>query len=176
MSNATAIPEPSAGEPPVLDLVLYPNPPLGRHGTVVVMAVVLVVGVVLGAGFATLGAWPVSGFLGLDILLLGLALARTRRFARRAEIVRLDSRGLVVRRLGPDGRAESEHRLEPFWARVVVDESRRHDPRVYLRAHGRSVPVGLFLSPAERREIARELEAGLAALRAGPIIAPPSET
>lgn len=176
MSNTALMRGTGQGEPPVLDLVLYPNPPLGRHGTVVLMAIVLVVGVVLGAGFATLGAWPVSGFLGLDVLLLGLALARTRRFARRAEIVRLDSRGLVVRRLGPDGRTEGEDRLEPFWARVVVDERRRHDPRVYLRAHGRSVPVGLFLSPAERREIARELEAGLAALKAMPFSGPPSET
>jgi uncharacterized membrane protein len=168
MSKAAAAPGAGAAEPPVLDLILYPNPPLGRHGTVVVMAIVLVVGAVLGAGFATLGAWPVSGFLGLDVLLLSLALARTRRFARRAEIVRLDARGLVVRRLAPDGTTESEQRLEPFWARVVVDERRRHDPRVYLRAHGRSVPVGLFLSPAERREVARELEAGLAAFRATP--------
>jgi len=175
MSNTAAMPGADAAEPPILDLILYPNPPLGRHGTVVLMAIVLVVGAVLGAGFATLGAWPVSGFLGLDVLLLGLALARTRRSARRAEIVRLDTRGLVVRRLGPDGRAESEHRLEPYWARVVVDERRRHDPRVYLRAHGRSVPVGLFLSPAERREIARELEAGLEALRARPLSPPPSE-
>lgn len=176
MSHIAAVPEAGRSEPPVLDLVLYPNPPLGRHGTVGVMAVVLVVGAVLGAGFATLGAWPVSGFLGLDILLLGIALARTRRFARRAEIVRLDARALVVRRLCPDGRAESEHCLEPYWAQVVVDERRRHDPRVYLRAHGRSVPVGQFLPPAERREIARELEAGLAALRAQPLSALPSET
>ncbi len=158
---------PGADGPPVLDLVLYPNPPLGRHGTVVLMAAVLVVGAVLGAGFATLGAWPVSGFLGLDVLLLGLALARTRRVARRAEIVRLHAGALVVKRLGPDGRAESEARLEPFWTRVVVDERRRHDPQVSLRSHGRSVPIARFLSPTERREVARELERALAALRAG---------
>ena len=176
MTNVTTVPGAAAAEPPVLDLVLYPNPPLGRHGTVVVMVIALVVGGALGAGFATMGAWPVSGFFGLDVLLLGWALARTRRAARRAELVRLDARGLVVRRLAPDGTAESEHRLEPYWAQVVVDERRRHDPRVYLRAHGRSVPIGLFLSPAERREIARELEAGLAALRARPLTTPPAET
>lgn len=167
MSRAAATPGVGPGEPPALDLVLYPNPPLGRHGTLVLMAIVLVVGVVLGAGFATLGAWPVSGFLGLDVVLLGWALARTRRVARRAEIVRLDADGLVVRRLAPDGTAESEVRLEPFWTRVVVDEHRLHDPRVYLRAHGRDVPVALLLSPAERREVARELERALAAVRAG---------
>jgi len=168
MSKAAAVPGAVPAEPPLLDLILYPNPPLGRHGTLVLMAIVLVVGAVLGAAFATLGAWPVSGFFGLDVLLVGWAFARTRRFARRAEIIRLDSRGLVVRRLASDGTAESEHRLEPFWARVVVDERRRHDPRVYLRTHGRSVPLGAFLSPAERREVARELEEALASWRASP--------
>jgi uncharacterized membrane protein len=167
MSKVAAVSGAVPAEPPLLDLILYPNPPLGRHGTLVLMAIVLVVGAVLGAAFATLGAWPVSGFFGLDVLLLGWAFARTRRSARRAEIVRLDKRGLVVRRLRPDGTAESEHRLEPFWAQVVVDERRRHDPRVYLRAHGRSVPLGVFLSPAERREVAQELEGALARWRNG---------
>jgi uncharacterized membrane protein len=167
MSDAAAVPE-GASEAPALDLILYPNPPLGRHGTVVLMALVLLVGGVLGAGFATLGAWPVSGFFGLDVVLVGAALLRVRRFARRAEIVRLDGDGLTLRRLGPDGTAESEIRLEPYWVQVVVDERRRHDPRVYLRAHGRTVPVATFLAPAERREVARELERALASLRAGP--------
>lgn len=152
-------------EPPHLDLILYPNPPLGRHGTLAVMLAAVLVGGVLGAAFASLGAWPVSGFLGLDVLLLGLALYHTGRRSRRVEIIRLDAAGLTVRRLGPRGDVQSEVRLEPAWVQVVLDERRRQDPRLSLRSHGVSTPIATFLAPAERREIAAELRAALAPFR-----------
>jgi len=175
MSVTGSIPRMDAVEAPSLDLILYPNPPLGRHGTVVLMAIALVVGGVLGAAFATLGAWPVTGFFGLEVVVLGLAVASARRRARCAEIVRLDASGLVVRRLGPDGAALSEVRLNPYWARVVVDETRRHDPRVFLRSHGSVVPIARLLNPAERREVARELERALDSVRGGTLSPPPAE-
>ena len=151
---------------PALDLVLYPNPPLGRYGLAVVMLVAGGVGGALAVGFASLGAWPVTGFLGLDILLLGLALQIARHRARRAEVIRLDADGLVVRRIGPGGQTQGEIRLEPAWVQVVLDERRLHDPLLALRSHGRLIPIGGFLVAAERRELAAELRAALERHRA----------
>ncbi|MEO1089223.1 MAG: DUF2244 domain-containing protein [Pseudomonadota bacterium] len=151
---------------PFLDVQLTPNAPLGRHGQAVVIGVVGVVASTLGAAFAVVGAWPVTGFLGLDVLLLWLALKTTARRARRSEVIRLDDDGLVIRRLGADGHAAAEVRLEPFWARVILDERRRHDPLLALRSHGRTVPIGAFLNAAERRELAVALEAALRHYRA----------
>ncbi len=158
----------SVPDPPLLDLVLYPNPPLGDYGMLVVMLCAGVVGGGVGVAFAAFGAWPVTGFLGLDLILLGVALHLARRRGRCVEVIRLDAQGLVVRRLGAAGQALGELRLEPYWVQVILDDRQRYCPRLALRSHGRTVPIGAFLPPAEKREIAAELLSALARRRAQP--------
>ena len=146
--------------PARFDVVLYPNRSLGATGFAVLMAAIVLVSVAIGAGFMMVGAWPVTGFLGLDVLLLYLAFRWNYREARRAEFVRLDRDGLSVRRLEPDGRAQSWH-FEPYWVRVSLEQVGRHDRRLVLRSHGRQVVIGAFLTQDERLELARALEAAL---------------
>jgi uncharacterized membrane protein len=154
-----------------LDVVLYPNRSLGTTGFAVLMTAIVLVSIAIGAGFVLVGAWPVTGFLGLDILLLYLAFRWNYRDARRAEFVRLDRDGLSVRRLEPDGRSQS-WRFEPYWVCVVLEQAGRHERRLVLRSHGRQVAIGAFLTQNERIELARALETALREHRAG--VAPPS--
>jgi uncharacterized membrane protein len=151
----------SPKEVAALDLVLYPNPPLGPHGTTWVLGTAAAVLGVVGLGFWVIGAWPVTGFLGLDLLALWLALRVASKRARRSETIRLDRGVLTVRRHGPDGSLQGETVLDPTWVQVVLDERRRHDPLLALRSHGRLVPVGRFLAPDERRELAHAIREGL---------------
>jgi uncharacterized membrane protein len=160
-----------ATPPARLDVVLYPNRSLGATGFAVLMAAIVLVSGTVGAGFMMVGAWPVTGFLGLDVLLVYLAFRWNYRQARRAEFVRLDPDGLSVRRLEPDGRAQS-WRFEPYWVRVSLEQVGRHDRRLVLRSHGRQVVIGAFLTQDERLELARALEAALQEHRAGTPAAP----
>jgi uncharacterized membrane protein len=155
---------------PALDVVLYPNRSLGRVGFAVLMAAIVLVSAAVGAGFVMIGAWPVTGFFGLDVLLLYLAFRWNDRQARRAEFVRLDRDGLSVRRLEPDG-SSRQWRFEPYWVRVSLDRIGRHDARLVLRSHGRQLAIGAFLTLDERAELARTLETALQECRAA---APPS--
>jgi uncharacterized membrane protein len=155
-----------APPPARLDVVLYPNRSLGRAGFAVLMAAIALVSGAVGAGFMMVGAWPVTGFLGLDVVLLYLAFRWNYRQARRAEFVRLDRDGLSVRRLEPDGRTQS-WRFEPYWVRVCLEHVGRHERRLVLRSHGRQVVIGAFLTPDERVELAQALEAALREHRAG---------
>lgn len=149
---------------PSFEAVLYPNPPLGRWGrTILILAVTLVSGVV-GVAFAVAGAWPVTGFLGLDILLVWLALRACARNARRAEVITLDQTGLRVRRFG-FGRHNGEWRFEPYWVRVGVEEPTRPDSPLVLRSHGHALAIGRFLTLDERFALARALDEALAAHR-----------
>jgi uncharacterized membrane protein len=155
-----------SGAPPArLDVVLYPNRSLGPAGFAVLMAAIVLVSGAIGAGFMMVGAWPVTGFLGLDVVLLYLAFRWNHRQARRAEFVRLDRDGLSVRRLEPDGRSQS-WRFEPYWVRVSLERVGRHDRRLVLRSHGRQVVIGAFLTQEERLELARALEVALQEHRA----------
>ena len=162
-----------AAPPARLDVVLYPNRSLGTTGFAVLMTAIVLVSVAVGAGFMMVGAWPVTGFLGLDVLLVYLAFRWNDRQARRAEFVRLDGDGLSVRRLEPDGRSQS-WRFEPYWVRVSLEQVGRHDRRLVLRSHGHQVVIGAFLTQDERQELAHALEAALREHRAGAPAAPAS--
>ena len=59
--------------------------------------------------------------------------------------------------MAPDGERE-EHRLDAYWLRVE-----RASERLVLTSRGNRVVVGRFLAPAERRKVAGELKAALAA-------------
>ena len=97
------------------------------------------------------GAWPVAGFLGLDVLLLYLAFRWNFRDASRADFIRVDETGLTVRRVHPDGRTKDWH-FETAWVQVAVENK-----RLLLRSHGRELVIGPYLTTAERASLAEAL-------------------
>jgi uncharacterized membrane protein len=140
--------------------VLYPNRSLGRSGFIVFVLGVSSVAVVLGLAFALAGAWPVSGFLWFDVLLLQLAFRVVQRRSQRRELIRLDASGLHVRRVDPDG-SYRDWRFEPYWVRVDMDDPPRRDSVLTLGSRGLRLRVGAFLTLEERLALARALRAAL---------------
>ena len=138
------------------EAVLYPNPPMSRTGFLLLAVLLLAASTGIGTLFWLAGAWPVTGFLGLDVLGLLLAFLVVRRAARRHEIVRIDEDGMVVRRVEPDGSAREWH-FEPYWVRVEVDDRGPGAPHLVLASHGRRLVLGSFLAPEERLEFAEVL-------------------
>jgi uncharacterized membrane protein len=156
---------PATMAPPApFDAVLYPNRSLDPFGFQLLMAAIVLVSVAIGAGFVIAGAWPVTGFLGLDVVLLYLAFRWNYRQGRRAEFIRLDGAELAVRRVEPSSRRR-EWRFDAHWLRVRVDD-RSH--QLTLSSHGRTLVIGAFLNPEERLELAKALRAALAAHRQAP--------
>jgi uncharacterized membrane protein len=150
--------------PAPFDAVLYPNRSLGRFGFHLLMAAIVLVSGAIGAAFVLAGAWPVTGFLGLDVVLLYLAFRWNYRQGRRAEFIRLDGTELAVRRVEPSGRRR-EWRFDAYWVQVTIDDS---SEQLILSSHGRALAVGAFLRPEERREVGEALRAALAAHRKMP--------
>lgn len=147
---------------PAFQVVLYPNRSLGSRGFAVMMSLIVLVSVLVGAGFALVGAWPVTGFLGLDVLLVYLAFRWNFRDSSRADFIRLDEDGLSVRRILPSGQAK-EWRFEPAWVQVVNEKR-----RLLLRSHGKSLAIGPYLTAAERASLAEALREAIRAHRAAP--------
>jgi uncharacterized membrane protein len=109
--------------------------------------------------FALMGAWPVLGFVGVEIaLVLGMLLAYRRRSARAVEWVLLAGNRLLVRNAG-DRREEVS--LDPYWARVSLEERPGQVQRLFVTARGQRVELGRFLSEAERRDLAAALSGAL---------------
>lgn len=114
--------------------------------------------------FTTMGAWPVLGFLGLELpLVLGLLALQRQRAARVREVVVLSARGLTLVATDRRGRCETL-RLDPRATRVEVGERGQvvlvqRDCRVELAGH---------LGPAARAEFAAALRMALARHRTRP--------
>lgn len=163
-ANSTA----AAIEPPLFSAVLTPHRSLGRRGFVLVMALIGAMSLTIGLVFWKLGAWPIPGFLGLDVVLLYAAFRLSYRQARAAEEIRLSRSALTVRRVSADGRS-AETGLNPYWARLEID---RHPEfgilRMTLAWQDRRLAIGGFLPPPEREKFAREFGAALAAARGTP--------
>ncbi|WP_207485033.1 DUF2244 domain-containing protein [Arenibaculum pallidiluteum] len=158
-------PVPAAGEDPVLfDAVLHPNRSLSPRGFGILMACLGGVSLVLGSAFLMIGAWPVFGLLGLDVLLVWLAFRINYGRARLHERVRLTERALTVQRIDHRGHGRT-WQFQPHWLRVSMDDPPEHDSQVLLSSHGRHLVVGSFLSPEERLDFARALRAALDRMR-----------
>ena len=130
------------------------------------MACVAAVSFAAGLLFFLAGAWPVVGFLGLDVLLIYVAFKLSYRAARLTETIALTEEELLVRRVSPRGRVRT-WTFQPFWVRVALDEDAGRDSRLVLSSHGRHVALGDFLMHDERVALAKELRGALAPLKAG---------
>ena len=152
---------------PVFHAILEPHRSLSPRGFVILMAAIVAVAFAAGLAFALMGAWPVLGFFGLDVLLIYVAFKASYRSGRMHESLRLTESALVVERVGP-GRRRRSWRFQPYWLRVEMDDPPRHESQLVLASHGRRLRIGAFLAPEERLELARALDAALARLRGPP--------
>lgn len=162
MSDPSASsPEQAAGvEAPLLDVVVYPHRSLGKAGFLVLMAVLSVCSLALGLALYLSGAWPAIGFLGLDLLVVYVAFRLNYRAARAYETVRLTPGALEVTRVDARGRGR-RITFQPYWLAVDMDDPPRRHSRLTLRAHGRRLEVGGFLTPDEKLDLARALRRAL---------------
>lgn len=167
MTDATG----QAREDEVLfDVVLTPHRSLPARGFLLLMLAVCGISFAAGLAFFLVGAWPVVGFLGLDVLLIYLAFKLSYRAARAYESLRLTREDLTVRRVDPRGR-ERRWQFQPTWLQVEIDDPPRHESRLELRSHGRCLAIGGFLTPDERLDLARALRAALEQARGAPGLA-----
>ena len=142
--------------------LLRPHRSLSPEGFRWLIRGAIAANLVIGLPLYLLGAWPVLGFMGLDVYLLWWLFKRNYLDARRSERLVLTDRELVVERVAPDGERE-QHRLDAYWLRI---ELQGEAERLVLISRGNRLVVGRFLAPSERERVAGELETALVALRA----------
>lgn len=151
---------PERGASPVFfEAVLHPHRSLPPQGFMLLMLLLGAVSFAAGVSFVLLGAWPIFGYFGLDVLLVYLAFRASYRSARMHEWVRLTEDMLTVERVGQRGERR-RWQFQPFWLRVVLEEQDESN-RLVLSSHGRELVVGGFLAPAERRNLAAALKEAL---------------
>lgn len=161
--------------PFLLDAVLYPHRSLSQQGFMILMFAVAGVSFFTGILFVTMGAWPVMGFFGLDVLLFYWAFRLSYRSGRLCEVVRVTRHQLTVQRVQPDGRRKTWS-FQPAWARVELLKPEEHDCTLQLASGRQRLVIGAFLPPEERVEFAQALKEALRAARTFPVAAGGADT
>ena len=150
--------------PVLFDAILHPNTSLSRRGFAVLMTAVAAISLTIGGIFFASGAWPILGFYGVDVAIVYWAFRVNYNDARRYEKVRLTAETLTVERGGPS-RGPKIWSFQPYWLTVSLDDPPQHHSQLTLSSHGRSLIVGSFLSPDERKEFAAALREALSRAR-----------
>jgi uncharacterized membrane protein len=141
---------------------LTPHRSLSPKGFVILMSVIVGLNLTVGMFFFVIGAWPVVGFMGLDVALIWWAFRANFADARRAEHIEITSDELVLRRLAED-RPAQEQRFARRGVRVELDEDRERElvGPLYLRFGGKRTEIASFLGAQERLSFANALKAAL---------------
>ena len=138
-------------------------------GFIIVMSLVGGVSFVAGVAFLIMGAWPVFGFFGLDVLLIYLAFRANYRAATAFEQISVTPSELRVRKVSHRGRV-SEWTLNPLWVKLDREVHEEFGiERLFLVSGGRKLPVATFLPPEEKESFAAALAVALNEARRGPI-------
>lgn len=142
---------------------LIPHRSLSRQGFLTVMTLVVAVNLVVGGLFMAVGAWPVAGFAGLDVLLIWWAFRTNFADARQMERISITDHELILERLRKN-EPQERHEMVRRWVSVELEEDRDREliGRLLLVSGRTRLSVGDFLSPEERKTLAFALKSALA--------------
>ncbi len=108
----------------------------------------------LGALFWSIGAWPVFGFFGLDLLAVYAAFKLNYRAGKAYEEISISRTEMIIRKCPASGSCKS-WRFNPLWSRFDVC---RHDAigitRMEIASRKIRLRVGDFLNPNDRESFA----------------------
>ena len=151
----------------LLDLTLRPTRSLTPTGFRLLMIALGSASVLVSLPFYLMGAWPVVGFLGLDVALVYWAFRSNFRAARSFERLRVGYTQMLFARVGPQG-GRREWRFNPVWVRLErFDDEDYGLLRLWLTNRDRRWEIGGFLGPEQRGSAADAITGALADARRG---------
>ena len=158
---------PELADQPAFHAVLTPHRSLGARGFRILMLVLIGSWVFAGLVFVSMGAWPIFGFFGLDVLAIYIAFRLNYRSARRREEVRLWRDELTIQRTEVSGRIFSS-RFNPLWTKLhVAKHPYAGVTSIAVTSRGTQVTVGDFLNPDDRASFALAFGQALATVKRG---------
>ncbi len=163
---------PDRPEAQIFSALLTPHRSLNRTGFLAVMLFLSAISFATGIVFLMMGAWPVLGFFGLDVLVVWWAFKVNFRTARAREEIVVTPSELRVRRVSHHGHV-AEWVLNPLWVRLDQEADAEYGiERLYLVSRGRRLAIGSFLGPDEKASFSKALIEALNAAKRGPTYNP----
>src|SRR5256885_2716266 len=168
MSESNAPTALQDAEPTLFSALLTPHRSLSSAGFFIVMGLIAGISFVGGVVFLIAGAWPVIGFLGLDVALVYWAFRANYLAAAAYEEVTVTPSELRVKKVSARGKV-AEWSLNPVWVRLERETHEEYGLlRLSLVLRGKNLVVGSFLGPTEKQSFAKALSAAIGEAKRGP--------
>ena len=148
----------------IFNLVLSPHRSLSTIGFWFLMGLIILASFIVGSFFYSLGAWPVFGFFGIDIILIYAAFRISYKTVDCTETITLTEEQLLICKKSIFGRSRFWSFSPPHWVKVSIKENDEYNKRIILSSHGSALYVGDFLLLNEKYEVAASIRDAITSL------------
>ena len=146
-----------------LNLTIYPHRSLSKFGFRILMLIVTFLCLSGGLIFWMMGAWPVFGFFGLDIILIFLAFKLNYRTGKIYENIKIVSKKFRISRGFPSGKIQVWD-LDPNWAKIELIE-KKNQCQLLVKSEKKVVSVGSFLNSFDKKKLEIKLKESISKYR-----------
>ena len=143
-----------------LDIKIYRNQSLTTRGLYILMFFITIPASYIGISFYVLGAWPVLGFMGFEILLIYIAFKILFYKNKFYEHIILDSEKLNIL-FKKKNKIIKKIELEPTWVQVKIEKIYENEETLIVSSHGKKIILANYLIPEERLKLAGKIKSGL---------------
>jgi uncharacterized membrane protein len=144
-------------------VTLTPHRSLDGPAFKILFGWVILLNLIIAVFFYRLGAWPVFGFLGLDVALVWWAFKANTKAAERSERITITGDDLrLIKQM--KAHPPTEMQFNRRWVRIVLeyDAARELVGRLLLVSSGKATEIASFLGAEERESLAAELKRAIA--------------
>ena len=140
-----------------IKLWLEPSKSLRPKGANLVLIILGGFGLVISVGFMMFGAWPVFGFMALDVLLIYIALRAQYRRSDLGQEITISNDEIEIKYFKA-GTCINTILFNRYWAKLEHLNSFDRQSKLMFSSHGKFSEIGEFLSLKEKQKIAADLE------------------
>ena len=140
-----------------LNIKIYPNNSLSPKGFFLLMAFITIPCLAIGIMFLVMGAWPVLGFMGLEIVLIYIFFKILFHKNNFYEHITLDTNNFNIF-YNNKNRIINTIVLEPTWLQVKLNKK---DKSLFVLTHGKFIELGKCLAFQEKVSLAKTIEDAL---------------
>lgn len=147
-----------------MDAVLTPNSSLSPRAFMIIMSAFGTASFICGLAFFSMGALPVVGFFGLDVLLVYAAFKWTFKQQTESTRVTVTSERLRMHHTKPNGEVKSVS-LPTAFVRIELDEAVTPNSWLRIEYGQKAFIIGRFLTLSERKSLAEALKQAILSAR-----------
>ncbi len=148
----------------VITITLWPYRSLGSRGYLYLMMGFIGLIFILSLLFYSLGAWPVIGFLGIEIGLVWLVFRMNYNAGRKFEKISIMPKETSVEKVSWQG-VSNYFNISSPWVKARCIKENGWSDKLILSYHSDQVEIGSFLPPTEKSSLADALNESFERMR-----------